>query len=259
MRLGKIFGVLAAALIAVACTSGSPETVNVLVGGEFVTVSLVNSSLTLDRPTGVVADGADMATVTLLVRDTANNPVPGLAVGLQVSGSGNIVRGPAATTDANGMAVATIASTVAETKTLTGSVNGQPVEQTATVTFVAGPPARLNFAVQPTAATTTSVIVPAVQVSVEDAHGNRNLDASVPVTLNLASNPGSASLLGTTSVTTVSGLARFEDLLVDLPGNGYTLRASSPGLSDATSQPFDISTGSGGGTTGGTSGGGTPG
>src|SRR2546430_13042515 len=47
------------------------------------------------------------------------------------------------------------------------------------------------------------------------------------VSVALSSNPGGATLGGTTPVTAVSGVATFFDLSLNKTGTGYTLTASS--------------------------------
>ena len=54
---------------------------------------------------------------------------------------------------------------------------------------------------------------------------------------------GGATLAGTTTVAAVNGVARFMTLSLDKTGAGYTLVASSPGYTDATSTAFTITPG----------------
>ena len=72
---------------------------------------------------------------------------------------------------------------------------------------------------------------------------------TAPVTLALASNPGSATLHGTTTATPVSGTATFKDAAAAEPGprigvsaSGYRLSASSPGIpaASAPSSAFNV-------------------
>src|SRR5205807_5727304 len=59
----------------------------------------------------------------------------------------------------------------------------------------------------------------------------------------LGSNPGGATLSGTTPVAAVSGVATFFDLSVDKAGTGYTLTASASGVPSVTSTAFDVTPG----------------
>jgi hypothetical protein len=80
-----------------------------------------------------------------------------------------------------------------------------------------------------------------VTVEVVDGTGTLVTSSSALVTIALGANPGHATLGGTTSVHAAGGVATFSTLTLDKPGNGYTLRASSPSLDGTTSSRFDIS------------------
>jgi hypothetical protein len=79
-------------------------------------------------------------------------------------------------------------------------------------------------------------------VTVEIVDGNNNVVAAstASVTIAVAKNPGGATPGGTVTVSAVGGVATFSDLTLDKPDPGYTLKAGSSGLTDATSQSFDI-------------------
>src|SRR5207247_1903071 len=59
----------------------------------------------------------------------------------------------------------------------------------------------------------------------------------------LGSNPGGATLSGTTPVTAAGGVATFFDLSLNKTGTGYTLTASASGFTTITSSAFDITPG----------------
>jgi len=82
-----------------------------------------------------------------------------------------------------------------------------------------------------------------VQVSIQDASGGLVVDATPTVTLALGNNPSSGTLSGTLLATAIGGVATFSDLSLDKVGAGYTLVASSAGLTDGTSSAFDVSAG----------------
>jgi Concanavalin A-like lectin/glucanases superfamily len=102
-----------------------------------------------------------------------------------------------------------------------------------------GAPAQLTFTTPPGSTTTGSTIAPAVVVSVLDSAGNLVSDGT-SVTVALGANPGGATLSGTLTTTTVSGLATFSNLALNEDGVGYTLIASTTNLASATSTPFDV-------------------
>jgi len=103
-----------------------------------------------------------------------------------------------------------------------------------------GAAARMLFRSQPGNAEVDAVI-PTVVVGVEDQWQNIVTETPVQVALSLENDPsGSAILSGRSPRNTVSGEATFDALSIDKPGEGYTLRATSPGLPNAVSQPFNI-------------------
>ena len=103
----------------------------------------------------------------------------------------------------------------------------------------------LVFRVQPSTATPGNVITPAVQVQVQDTLGNVDTSFTASVTVAIGTNPVGGRLSGTTSVTPVNGVALFGDLSIDRAGTGYTLSATAPGVTGATSASFDVSAATG--------------
>ena len=102
-------------------------------------------------------------------------------------------------------------------------------------------PVGLEFVSQPGNSAAGVAISPAVTVRVVDASGNTVLDASGPVTLALGANPGGGTLSGSLTASPAGGVATFSGLSIDRAGTGYTLAASSSGLTSATSSAFDVS------------------
>lgn len=99
-------------------------------------------------------------------------------------------------------------------------------------------PTELRFAAQPTTVTTGAPIN--VQVRATDSSGNTVTTFTGVVSIAIGTNPGAATLKGTTSVAAVAGVATFATLAIDSAASGYTLTASAAGLPDATSLAFDI-------------------
>ena len=98
----------------------------------------------------------------------------------------------------------------------------------------------LAFRVQPSNVTAGRIMTPAVQVQVQDTLGNVDTSFTASVTVAIGTNPGGGRLSGTTSVAPVNGIALFGDLTIDQAGTGYTLTASAPGATGATSALFDV-------------------
>jgi ligand-binding sensor domain-containing protein len=103
-----------------------------------------------------------------------------------------------------------------------------------------GTPVKLAFVVQPASSAAGTAIKPAPQVALQTAAGTTATLASAMVTVAIANNPSNGTLAGTLTVAAVGGIATFPDLKIDANGTGYTLSASAPQLSAATSAPFDI-------------------
>jgi len=82
---------------------------------------------------------------------------------------------------------------------------------------------------------------PAVGVEVVDGAGVRVTGSAANVTIARGPGSGFAVLGGTASLATSLGLAEFPGLALSAPGT-YTLVASSPGLTSATSATFRIAT-----------------
>jgi hypothetical protein len=95
----------------------------------------------------------------------------------------------------------------------------------------------LSFTAQPTAALQSAHIAPAVQVAIRNAAGTTIATATNSVTLKLTSGTG---LTGTVTAAAVKGIATFNNLAVTNFGT-FTLVASSPNLTSATSQSFKVS------------------
>jgi hypothetical protein len=101
----------------------------------------------------------------------------------------------------------------------------------------------LAFSVQPQRTLPFETITPAVEVKVVDDVGNLLTSFNGPVTIAIGHNGGTllpGTLSGTKTVTAVNGVARFTDLSIDQPGNGYTLVVSAASVTGAESAPFNV-------------------
>jgi alpha-tubulin suppressor-like RCC1 family protein len=101
-------------------------------------------------------------------------------------------------------------------------------------------PTKVGFVVQPAVATAGALISPLIKVAIQDDQGRTVTSSTATVTLALGVNPGFATLLGTTTVAAVSGVATFSDLRLERAAAGYTLAATSAGLAEATSSAFVV-------------------
>ena len=207
-------------------------------------VSALQSTVSASPAAIAASAGATTSTISVAARDAFGNPVAGVTVALVTSGSGNVLTQPSGVTDATGAATGTLSSTVAASKSVSATVNGIAVVQTAGVTVTPAAASQLVFTTQPTSISAGSAITPAVVVAVQDAFGNLATGFAGSVTIAIATNPGAGTLAGTTTVAVAAGTATFGDLGIDKAGAGYTLQASTvPALPVATSTAFDVTTG----------------
>jgi hypothetical protein len=202
------------------------------------------------QPSNALTGATMSPAVTVIVQDgngntvtTATNPVT-LALN-----TGTGLTGTLTATPQNGIATfASLVLSTAGTYTLSAaSPNLVAANSTSFIITSPGggtppPAAKLAFSQQPSNASTGATISPAVTVVVEDNTGNKVTTATNPVTLALT---GTAGLAGTLTVTPQNGVATFSGLSVAAAGT-YTLSATSPSLTSATSASFTISAPGGG-------------
>jgi hypothetical protein len=203
-------------------------------------ISASTSTVTASPSTITASTGSSTATITVTVKNASGAPVSGATVVLSATGGGNTITQPAGPTGANGVATGTLRSTVAGIKTITATMSGTAANQRPTVTVNPAAAAALGFTVQPGNTNVGQPISPAVQVEVRDQFGNRVTGASNQVTLTLGNNPNGATLGGTTTVAASGGTASFSTLTVNQARNGYTLVAQATGLTNATSNGFNV-------------------
>jgi hypothetical protein len=94
-------------------------------------VSASQSTLSAS-PSSFVA-GSGSSTITATARDAFGNPVSGATVVLASSGTGNTLTQPAGLTNTSGVATGSLASSDAELKTVSATINGTAITQTAAV------------------------------------------------------------------------------------------------------------------------------
>ncbi|WP_375772100.1 S8 family serine peptidase [Archangium gephyra] len=191
--------------------------------------------------------GAVFAPLEVEIRDAHGNPVAAtnsITLTLQ-GGTGGTLGGTTTVTASGGVAAFTdLAITQAAAGyRLLAHADGLVDVTSATFEVSPGAAAALAFTVQPGVTQAGAPVGPAVRVTIRDAYGNVVTEASDAITLTLGSNPGSATLAGTTTVAAVNGVATFTDLSLDRSARGYTLQASTASLASVTSSTFEVTTG----------------
>jgi hypothetical protein len=79
-----------------------------------------------------------------------------------------------------------------------------------------------------------------ITVSVENRNGVVQTEATGTITLAMAGDPSGSTLNGTLTATISNGVATFSGLTIDRAATGYTIQATSAGLSATTTQAFDV-------------------
>ncbi|MFN6203753.1 MAG: beta strand repeat-containing protein [Acidobacteriota bacterium] len=196
------------------------------------------SLFTGNNQTGNVGSSA-LTLPSVIVRDSYNNPVPGIPVTFAVSSGGGNITGESQTTNANGIASVgswTLGSS-AGLNTLTATsagLTGSPI------TFTATGIAQLGIATQPVGGSSGSALSIQPVVEIRDSTGNVATTSSAAVTVSILSGSNGA-LTGTTTVNAVNGIATFTDLsLAGNAGTNYVLIFSSPGMAAVTSNNVTV-------------------
>ncbi len=197
------------------------------------------------QPTNAATQATITPAVQVVVEDGSGNAVTNATnpVTISLTGGAPGLTGTLTVTPQNGIATfSNLTVSNAGTFTLSAASTGLTPATSTSFTITSGgsgpTAAKLAFLVQPSHALVGATITPAVQVVIEDANGNPVTNATNSVTLALTSGTG---LGGTLTVTPQNGVATFSDLALSVAGT-YTLSASSPSLTSATSASFTIST-----------------
>ena len=128
------------------------------------------------------------------------------------------------------------------TFTVTAVYRSWTANSRASAEVLVSTPKSVVFTAQPPASVTAGATISTVTVQLRTASGAAVTTAGIAVTLDLGSNPGAGMLSGTTTVyTDRSGTATFSGLSINKAGSGYTFRATSSGVTPATSSAFTIS------------------
>ncbi len=200
--------------------------------------------IVVQQPANSTAGAAISPPVTIQVQDSLGNNVAGAGVSVsmtQSSGTGTLSGTTPQPTDVNGLATFNdLSINLTGTKRLTASAGGLTPAVSDSFTISPGAANQLVFVQQPGNGVAGAYINPPVTVRLKDQFTNNVLTAGVSITMSKAS--GTGTLGGVTARTTNgSGLATFDSLRFDQPGT-KTLRASSTGLTAATSDSFTLGT-----------------
>lgn len=102
----------------------------------------------IDATSPVLADGTNTSTITITAKDLCGNPInniPAYKIRISATGTGHTITQPTEGTNANGQTTAEISSMVVETKTISVTIDGKSITDTAMVVFTSPPTPTVGF------------------------------------------------------------------------------------------------------------------
>jgi hypothetical protein len=209
-----------------------------------ITAATASQIVLVTAPAGASSGSAFGTQPVLQLQDAFGNPVSQAGVSVTAaitSGSGTLGGTVTVQSDANGTVTFTNLSIsgTAGSFTLGFTSGGLTAASSGSFSVGAGAASKLAFTAQPSNAVAGTTLG-TVTVTVQDASNNTVTGSSASITLAIGTNPGAGTLSGTATVAASSGVATFTGLSINKAGTGYTLGASSAGLTGATSGTFNI-------------------
>ena len=156
-------------------------------------VSSGKSQVSAAPATITASGGSSRSTITVTASDAFDNPIPGLAVTLSATGTGNMLTQPANLTGSNGSTTGLLSATTPGNRVVSATIAGTAVTQTATIAVSPGVPS----------ATRSSATVPngtagkgtAIEIRLRDAQDNdlAGQAGAIAVSVSGANSRGSVS------------------------------------------------------------------
>ena len=137
------------------------------------------------------------------------------------------------------MRISTVGVAIAALGALACNATGVDVKGAGAAGATGSPSSQLVFTSQPSSTPATQAMA-TFTVAATDNLGNTDTSFSGSIAVAIAANPAGGALSGTTSVPAIGGVSTFSNLRIDQAGTGYTLTASTSGLTSGTSASFDI-------------------
>src|SRR5207244_1961104 len=128
--------------------------------------------------------------------------------------------------------------------TLVASSSGLTDPTSTAFNITAGSATELEFTRQHSNNAAGAARTPSVQVTARDAQGATATGFIGNLTVAIGASPSGGPYATLVRSAAISGVATFSGLSIDKAGTGYTLVASSSGLTDPTSTAFNITAGS---------------
>jgi len=195
-------------------------------------------------PNATATAGSAVATAPAVKVTTAKGtPIAGISVSFTVQNGGGTINGPTQTTDASG--VATVVSWTlganAGVNTVVANTSSLP-EITFTAIGVPGPAALLKLTTAPsTIAANGAAFATQPVVKVQDANSNVVATSNASVTAAIAT--GGGTLVGTTTLSAINGVATFNNLAIAGTIGARTLTFTATSLTAAISPTITTTAG----------------
>ncbi|WP_164016793.1 beta strand repeat-containing protein [Pyxidicoccus trucidator] len=225
-------------------TTGTSAAFNVTPGAATTLAFFTNP------PNVVTAGAAITPDVRVGVRDSFGNTVTTstatITLSLSANPGGSTLGGTLTVNAVDGVAIfpGLTLNRAANNYRFAAASTGLTSTTSALFNVTAGAASQLAFTTQPTANVAAgATFSTSVRVTVQDSLGNTVTTPALSVSMAIGNNPGGATLGGTTTVTTASGVATFASITLNRVGTGYTLVASSGVLTAATSSAFNVTPG----------------
>ena len=204
------------------------------------------------QPTAVVAGAAISPAVVAAVQDANGNTVTSsnatITVAITTNPGGGTLSGTVSTNASSG--VATFADlSINKSGTgykLTTTSPGLTSAVSATFNVTAGPAVQLAYTAQPSGGTGGVNWATQPKVAIQDTYGNTVTTSTANVTLAITSGTGTSGAVLTCTANpkaAASGIATFAACKINTAGTGYTLTATSPGLTTTVSNAFNVTVG----------------
>jgi adhesin/invasin len=190
--LGKKVGAnsLEASLSGLA-VSGSP--VEFTATGTPGPVSSEKSLVSAAPATITASGGSSRSTITVTARDPFDNPIPGLAVILSATGTGNTLNQPANPTGSSGSTTGQLSATTPGNRVVSATIAGTAVTQTATIAVSSGAPSATRSSASVPGGTAGQATT--IEIRLRDAQGNDvpGQASAIAVSVSGANSRGSLS------------------------------------------------------------------
>jgi len=218
---------------------GNAATVNFVAGSSDAGTSTIEAA-----DDELDADGESSTVITVQARDSDGQPVSESGAPVTLATTLGTLADTNGVTDENGQFITTLTSEqMIGTAEITGTLYGEPIDDTASVVFVEvlgeTSDLALTFEIQPGTSVEGVAIRGPVTVGFVDDSGIPVDDHDADIQIQILEGPEGVSLGGTTVRMSEDGIAVFYDITLEMVGE-YRLRATSLEAAPVESELFQV-------------------